>query len=239
MEKKYLIAICDILGFKSLFENKLYGLTWLHNKMGNISSSIVHSVYKDFYPFPIELKKLRQISQIGIAWFSDTILLFTKEDTNDQVKELVNSVGYLISDNMNFRETRLRVGISYGDAIMDDSNEIYLGKPIIEAHQLEKKQKWAGGAISKSAEHRILSIQDNEIQNWLVNYDVPVEENKFEKLFAINWTQNPNHPKSIKWKGGKDQPTVEEEINEKDIVLKWKNTNKFHIDVCKTCKSVF
>lgn len=237
MENYYLIAVCDILGFKSLFDNKLFSLNWLYNSMGQISMSIGHSVYKDFVPFPKTLKDLRRICPVGVTWFSDTVLLFTKEDTDEQVNELINCVGYLISDNMRFKETRLRAGVSYGEAIMDDNNEIYLGKTLIEAYELEKKQKWAGGAISKAAEQRIFSIQDGVIQNWLINYDIPIEENKFENMYAINWTQNPSHPKFIKWKGGKDHPTSEEEISEKDIVLKWRNTNKFHKDVCATCKS--
>jgi len=232
-----LIAVCDILGFKSLFESKVFSLNRLYNKLGNISSSIGHSVYKDFVPVPKKLKDLRRICPVGVTWFSDTVLLFTKKDTDEQVIELINCVCYLISDNMRFKETRLRAGISYGEAIMDDNNEIYLGKPLIEAYELEKKQEWAGGAITKSAEQRILSIQDEGIQNWLINYDVPIKDNKFENMYAINWTQNPYHPRFIKWKGGKDQPTSKEEICKKDIVLKWRNTNNFHKDVCTTCKS--
>lgn len=238
MSKNHLIAVCDILGFKSLFNDNKYPLDWLYNKMGNISSSIAHSVYKDFYPFAKKLNKLRKISPLGIAWFSDTVLLFTREDTNEQVKEFISCVGYLVSDNMLFRETRLRAGISYGEAIMNDSNEIYIGKALIEAHELEKKQKWAGCALTESAERRILPLNNNEILNWLINYDVPIDENKFENRYVINWTQNSNHPENILWKGGKDQPTPEEEISEKEIVLKWRNTNKFHKDVCRIHKSV-
>lgn len=89
----------------------MYSLNWLHNKLGHISSAIGNSVYKDFYPFPIELKRLRRISPLGIAWFSDTVLIFTKDDTNEQVREFINCVGYLIGINMLFRETRLRAGI--------------------------------------------------------------------------------------------------------------------------------
>jgi len=236
MDKKHLIAVCDILGFRSLFDSKMFSLNWLYNRMGHISSSIGHSVYKDFDPPPKNLKDLRRICKIGVAWFSDTVLLFTKEDTDEQVVELINCVGYLISDNMKFKETRLRAGVAYGEAMMDYKNDIYLGKALIEAYELEQKQKWAGGAITKSAERRIMPIQNELIHNWLIKYDVPIEDNESAKLYAINWTKKPKHQKFIRWKDGREQPTPEEELAKKDIVLKWRNTNKFHNDVCSVCK---
>ena len=243
MNKNYLIAVCDILGFSKLFDDEKNSLDIITDRyVGYLKRSLMHTIYKDFFPDNIPtLEKVRRNSDIGIAWFSDTILLYTKEDTNEQCKTLLQNIGWLIFENMStpHNATRLRVGISYGEAFIDEKNETFLGKPIVEAYKLENKQKWSGGALTKKAEERfgnyLASL--NPVESWVVPYDVPVGDNTTEKLLAINWTNgiHNNTMKDFYWRYDRHEPSQKECIEHPDVIEKWKNTKEFHKNNCRHC----
>ena len=129
------------------------------------------------------------------------------------------------------RNTRIRAGISYGETSTDEEEEIYIGKSIVDAYKLEKKQKWIGGALSKKAEERfgdyLASL--NPAESWVIPYDVPVENGLKEKLLAINWTIGSHHSslRNFNWKKDKPEPTEKDYLEQPDIFEKWRNTKEF------------
>ncbi len=237
MKKNYSIAICDILGFSNLVINSPVE-TIVDKYVSYLRRALSHSLYKDDFPDEIpSLDYLQQNKTIGVAWFSDTVVLFTKEDTDEHLMDLLSTVGWFVFECM-FSERRVRCGIAYGEAYIDTDEDIYVGPPIIEAYKLEQRQAWSGGALAQSVIDRLprIAMTGETIDWWIVPYGVPKTGGGIVSKYAINWTIGTHPPTySIDWSRSSLEPSLEERKSKPKIVEKWENTRKFHHDVCMYC----
>jgi len=233
--KKYMVAVCDILGFGE-YVKSTPAQTVVDSSLSFFHKTLCHSIYK--ISFPKEkpsLQELRKQSRLGLAWFSDTVLLYTRNDTNEDCKELINTVAWLLFENMFSPFTRIRAGISYGESYMDTVNEMYIGKAIVEAFEIEKNQAWAGGALTTAAEQR---IPDHALKgsrfNWhLVRYPVPMKnDKKVQSSLAVDWTFGDHNGFDLRY--SKNHNNIISEEN--DIFKKWENTVQFHSAICCWCR---
>jgi hypothetical protein len=130
MKAKYTIAVCDILGFSSLVERASLDdivndtLTWL-------SKALHHSLHGgNFSDGSMTLTELQAHPNVGLSWFSDTILLFTRRNDNDCLQSLLQCLSWLLFETMYVSTVRVRCGISYGEAFIDPENSLFVGLPI-------------------------------------------------------------------------------------------------------------
>lgn len=236
----HLVAICDILGFSKLVTQ--HSAEEIKDRYFNeVRKSVQFAVEKDYYPLkPTSLKNLNLNNELGIAWFSDSILIYTQKDDEKTCLKFLQTIGWLIFLNMQQPYTRLRVGVSYGPAIMNSDEQIFIGLPIVEAYNLEKKQKWSGGALTKKVEERfgnyLASL--NPVESWVIPYSIPMANGQKENLLAINWTigiHNSPGWREFYWKQNKPFPDDEEKNLQSDVIEKWINTKEFHSRVCWHC----
>ena len=122
---------------------------------------------------------------VGQAVFSDTVLIYSLSDDKIGYENVIYVVTHLLAAPIEIPHLRFRIGVSYGEFYHDVQNSIYVGKALIEAHALGKRQKWCGGAFTKSAEERINETDAD--RGYLTDYEVPVESNKTESHLVINW----------------------------------------------------
>jgi hypothetical protein len=144
--------------------------------------------------------ELRKHPLIGFDWFSDTVLLYTREDTDDHCRELCATVAWLTFETMLRSDVRVRCGVAYGEAHIDEGNGIYVGRPIVEAHELEKAQIWAGGAFTESAVNRLPQIaRGGKVFDWfVVPYRVPLKMEGGATNLAVDWKGDPfRFPSSV------------------------------------------
>jgi hypothetical protein len=84
----------------------------------------------------------------------------------------------------------LRIGIAFGECTIDPENDIYIGQPIVDAHRIEQRQEWIGGAFHPSCWN--LGKFQERIENTAtaINYPVPVKPNASGPplAHALNWT---------------------------------------------------
>lgn len=240
MHNLYTIAVCDILGFSNLVEtNPLDRVVDI--AIGWLRKAFSHSIHKNGFPNDVPtLSELQDQTNLGIAWFSDTILLYTLRDTDKCLQSLLSTLGWLIFETIFVPETRIRCGVSYGIAYIDQENSIYVGMPLIEAYQLEREQAWSGAALTPSAVQRIPKLARNGKfpEWWVIPYKVPLKKKKYIDTLAINWTVGV-HPPSFEfphWSKQSLEPTEADWKNIHDICEKWKNTKEFHNSVCRWCK---
>ncbi|MCX5824672.1 MAG: hypothetical protein NTY86_14515 [Deltaproteobacteria bacterium] len=180
-------------------------------------------------------------SSVGLAWFSDTILLFTREDTDECLRELLQTVEWLLFATINTPTTRIRAGIAYGDAFIDQKNAMYVGEPIIDAYLLEKQQQWSGAALTKSASERVPELaRKGGIPEWpILPYNVPLKNNKTFFTLAVNWTCGIHDQLPFYWLGKNEEPTSEDWLSRPSVCEKWQNTRQFHLDVCDQCREIW
>jgi hypothetical protein len=191
MRDHYLIAVCDILGFSKLVESQSLDSV-INDGVGWFRKALRHSILGG--PFPTEpppTQDLETNAHVSVVWFSDTIVLFTKHDTDEAVGELLQAVASLLFETILEGVTKVRAGLAYGEAFMDSSNSIYVGQPIIEAYRLEKMQQWAGAALAPSACARLATCgREGEIARWWVTqWDVPLKAGASMKTLAVNWNK--------------------------------------------------
>jgi hypothetical protein len=238
MYSKYTIALCDILGFSDLVKgNQLDAV--VDNVLGWFRKALHHSINKNGWPEIVpNFDEIDKNSRIGLAWFSDTILLFTREDTDESLQELLQTVEWLLFETMLYN-TRMRAGIAYGEAFIDPKNAMYVGAPIIDAYQLEQQQQWSGAALTKSAAERVPEYARNgKFADWpILPYNVPLKENHKINTLAVNWTYGIHNQPLFRWSKKSDEPTSEDRASKPSVCEKWQNTKQFHLDVCDQCRS--
>lgn len=239
MQRKSLIAVCDILGFSNLVETVDLGSV-VQNAIGWFRKALHHSVQKGIFPHEVPtLRDLNSHQLVGVAWFSDTILLYTKEDSDEAVRELLSIVAWLLFETMIQGITRVRAGIAYGDVFLDPENSLYVGMPIVEAYRLEQAQQWSGAALCPSAEQRIPEVaRSGRFADWWITpYEVPLKEGRKISALAVNWNQGIHAPGwRMSWSSASPEPTPADWALNPGTCEKFVNTRAFHEAHCHDCR---
>jgi hypothetical protein len=236
MKAQYMIAVCDILGFSSLVESNSLD-TVVDHVQGWFREALYLSIHKDASPDKIpQARDFEGHEHIGVAWFSDTILLYTLKDNDEAVRQLIMTVGWLIFLTIT-STTRIRGGLSYGEAFIDKENAIFIGNPIVEAYHLEQSQQWAGAALTHAACERIPEYARSGNAEWLIiPYNVPLKNNTTFDTFAINWTWGIHQPDwRMEWSMASEFPSDKDWEEQPDICEKFINTKRFHDKFCWVC----
>ena len=232
-----MVAVCDILGFAQMVETQPLDAV-VNNAIGWFRKSLHHSLHKDGFPNDIpELKELERHTDVGVAWFSDTVLLYTLRDDDACIQNLLTTVGWLLFETIVTGRTRIRAGISYGEAYIDPKNSLFVGNPIIDAFHLEQEQQWSGAALTNSAKERIPSaVQSGRFADWWVMpYSVPLKKGNKDML-AVRWTWGSHHPSwKLIWSDSQEEPNDKDWAERPDICEKFANTKAFHDETCKWC----
>jgi len=239
MRNQYLIAVCDILGFSTLVEkNSLDDV--VSGALGWFRKALHHSLHKRDFPSEVPAKTAFVGNEhVGVAWFSDTVLLYTRRDDDEAVQQLILTIGWLLFETMIGGNTRIRGGISYGEAYIDEANSIFVGKPIVEAYRLEQQQQWSGAALTATGSNRIPEhIRSGQYADWwVVPYDVPLKTGATLRTLAINWTWGFHDPTwRLRWSKSADVPTELDWQTQPDICEKFTNTKRFHDAICRECR---
>lgn len=230
--KKYFIGFIDILGFSKLIENKSIKLLQIYKSLERILIDLksIHltgfsnksymftdkngkKITKNTKIIKNTPKYSQEILENYMVNFSDSIIFYIEIVSNlgDNIERfksicwLINefiAIAILHPNNQECFELPLRGAISYGDAIIDNNNNIHIGKPIVDSYLLSEHQNWMGGAIhpNKDIEKYIKPLigYDNEI----LLYKVPINQNsndtkcyEIETKYSLNWV---NHHHSNK-----------------------------------------
>jgi hypothetical protein len=179
------IALLDILGFKALIEEmtpeQLYEAT-----LGHFAEMLERAA------------DLHYRGEIKSAAFSDSLFLWSfaqpmpdgQPDAFACVEDMCITVYWLMHAAMR-RCIPLRGAIAYGHCLVADGPLGFIGKPIVEAYQLERAQAWAGVSLHPSAAVHLGTIEEmyGAEMRPFVRYDVPMSQGGTKSLVAIKWPQ--------------------------------------------------
>jgi hypothetical protein len=186
MSENHVVAVCDILGYSSLVrEHSLQELVNYH--LGNIHNVIYSSIpgYEANTRAPSQIDLLKS-GTVGHFSFSDTVILYSLNDDRDGRRNVLDAVFRLLCIPMNTPYYRYRIGIAYGEMYVNRDEDIYVGKALIEAHDLEVLQEWSGASLTDSAADLFKDcFPENSM---LVDYDVPIKGDTTKRLSVVNWT---------------------------------------------------
>jgi hypothetical protein len=233
--KERMVAVLDILGFSTLLkERSLEDIVAIYRRL--FVRALHYAIHKKDAPADLRLDALAEEAPVGIAWFSDTVFVYSRSGSPHDLRVFMEVVAWMLFFTVFDPKIRLRCGIAYGRVYTDEANRLYFGQPFADAHDLEARQQWSGGALTDSA-RRALPPGAVDIHDfYLTEYDVPVKDGT-ERLLAVDWTRGIHDPTTFPWSPASPEPTAED-LSTPDMARKaekWRNTRRFHSDVCKFC----
>jgi len=229
-----MVACCDILGFKKLVKSKPLD-ELLKGELARFYELLIFSLtqkwkdLKDLAQFPEfrgEQKRVR------IAWFSDTYLIYGIGDDEDSHYNVIETVWWLVSVTMD-TATPVRAGVAYGEFYDKPENELYVGKALVEAYELEQAQEWVGGALSPKAARKTPQDAMCHLKEYRVPLKTETAASPTCKTLAFDWTLIEHEAGICDERIQRAKSCARE--GAQSIVRKWENTSRFHVETCVSC----
>lgn len=187
--KNRYLAFIDILGFKAIFD-KLGDPEMLGDQMSVMLQSSIRSALSRANVEVDDDSDLNVLSDIKVYQFSDSIVLYTEDDSHDSLMNIIITLNLLFAQSI-IRGFPLRGALTQGKLYVKGS--VVVGDALIRAYKLESRQEWAGLVID-------CELQDTELQLLLeqklvieceVSMKDELDKTKIlqEKQIVINWPQ--------------------------------------------------
>lgn len=152
----------DIMGFSKLIEN--------------LSNSSLNSIINDWISLIYQAADECNISRIQLL--SDTVYA-AANDSKEELSKLIAFSRILLNKGIK-RLLPIRGAISFGHYNWD---KLVYGKAVLDAHRLEKNQRWIGVTLQNSI---LLSNEENE-KFGLLRYPVPLLEKSSLIHHSVIW----------------------------------------------------
>lgn len=123
---------------------------------------------------------------IKIVTFSDTIILFTKTNTQSELRALIVLVTEMFHKAI-VNCVPVRIGISLGKFYFNDLKSMYAGPALIEAYRVGERSQWLGITLADSVKDAAIKLNmKNKNSKVIVNWDIPCKTGNING-YAINW----------------------------------------------------
>ena len=155
------IAYFDILGFSNLVEN--FPVDYVCKK------------YKE----AIEKGKEHSIT-CRFKYFSDSFIFYVKANSQDSFYGISNASTFFF-EAMFHKEIPLRGCLHFGHFYIDENNNVFFGKALIDTYRWAEQQNWIGFVLSDEARQKSSGFSDFH-DFWFQEYDVPYKDSKIRKL---------------------------------------------------------
>jgi len=156
----------------------------------------------------------------GYAYFSDTIFLWCPL-APPFVDDFVGRCSSMICEALAM-DIPLRGALTLGDAVLDSGSNFFVGKPIVEAANLEKGQNWIGLTLGNTAIWSPFLAQIHG--TGIIEYPPPMKAGfeKFASPIVVDW------PRRWRDSHGCCPASKLQELNEDPSKsLYWSNTIQF------------
>ena len=242
-ESKRLVAVCDIMGFSRLVRSTPLEQI-VEGHVRRLFLIIENSITQEEPIISFEsVRSLRSGKRVGVAWFSDTILIYGLDDSDLSCSHVIEAVGWLLFRSFfDTPQTRIRAGVGYGKFYSDNDRSLFVGDALVDAYQAERTQNWIGGALSRTACERLRLSSPMSGHNWLRRDTPPVKpevQDAFLGDVVIDWTFGSHDFMDIPWSPSNPEPSAKELEDIPDICEKWLNTKRFHQRACQWCRIAY
>ncbi|PWI28846.1 hypothetical protein DI383_14620 [Flavobacteriaceae bacterium LYZ1037] len=138
------VAFLDLLGFKDKVMRKTH--SDIYDELSNISAS--KKKLEELSPITNEGHYFAD-SDIYIVSFSDSVVLFSKNDSYINFEYFLVSLRFLFSNAIR-SNIAIKGGIAHGEISLNKSEQIYFGQPIIDAYLIEEDVNYLGVSCHNS-----------------------------------------------------------------------------------------
>lgn len=222
-----MVAVCDVLGYGEYI--KRHSLDEAITHIRSIKDLARKSILTGYTPDG-------DITEfVGHMTFSDTVVFYSLRDNILAFEHLIFAALRILAVPLLYPQYRFRIGISYGEFHYDNQENLYVGKALVDAHELEKKQEWIGAVLSQEAFEKVETTAGGRV--YLMKYNVPLKNDERESLYVINWTLA-RHDAVANERLFQREHNIPSPNQEMNIERKLRNTEQFHTDVCLQCREL-
>lgn len=203
LENQHFVAHIDILGMSALV-GKDPELAW------QLLSSLVKArkkAHATIRTIRATAERIEPDKQIQAVTFSDTILLFTQGEKDNDLRALIMMSTDFLSVALNLC-VPIRIGISVGTFFFNLEESMYAGPALIEAYHLGEKAQWIGITTSEEVYHRSIKAKlSSGLSHGVICTKIPHRDG-LKEGYAVNW------PISLRDSINTSFPVTAEEIYE-------------------------
>lgn len=163
------VAFLDILGFKKLVENSFHGDLMEKFEFITEKKNIINNGKDD------------KIKPINIVAFSDSIVIFSKNDTFETFEVFLYAVSWIFSEIIK-EKIPIKGAFAHGLMTADFSKEIFFGMPLIKAYEIEELTHFMGLVPHDSIINYIDAAADKLKQDVFINQTINMKTEKGESF---------------------------------------------------------
>ena len=192
--KRRYVAYLDIMGFKewvastetlhlyealTAFNKDITDIINQHNKVNFTASRRKNEASESEGPV-----QMANGSEILISQFSDSIILYSMDDSVDSLKAISKiTKSIFVSAIKRERPIPLRGALALGIMTCDPNKQVFFGQALIDAYQLEENIIYYGFVVHHTAEQSVISHQELGLY---VNKSLPFRSGSIEH-FELEW----------------------------------------------------
>lgn len=187
------VAHIDILGMRAMVSRDpetawkvLSGLANVRDHIGKIQLTNISSAQQQMLA-----------ESVFSVMFSDTIVLFTKTESDNDLQALLIASAEILHKAM-CAYVPVRIGVAAGEFFFNIEDSLYLGPALIEAYEIGEASQWLGvrttEAVYKQATHANFKSGAKDI---VIPTSIPTKLG-FVPGYALNWVAMFKHDFKVK-----------------------------------------
>jgi hypothetical protein len=176
------VAHIDILGMRAMMSRDaetawkvLSGLANVRDHLSQLQLSFIETARQE-----------RLGERVMVVMFSDTIVLFTKSESNEDLQSILIALGEFMHKAMlNF--VPVRAGLVGGQFFFNIKESMYAGPALIEAYEIGEAAQWLGIVTTREIyEQSIQAGFKSGIADIVVAANIPIKSGSVAG-FAVDW----------------------------------------------------
>jgi hypothetical protein len=131
--------------------------------------------------------------RVAAFTFSDTILIFTKGDDEDDLRAMLIVCLELFSQILH-GSVPVRLGVAHGLFVFNGDEGLFVGPPLVKAHDLGEEAQWIGAVLDETVADRARRLNpgffsDRELP-LVVDWSVPVKSGSSAPVAVLGWPRS-------------------------------------------------
>jgi hypothetical protein len=187
------VAHIDILGMREMVRRDpemawqvLSGLAKVRDHVNNLHIEKIETA-----------EKHALAQKVFSVMFSDTIVLFTKTESNDDLQAILIAAGEILHKAM-CSFVPVRIGVSQGQFFFNIEESMYAGPALIKAYEIGESAQWIGIVTTEEILEQALAAKFMVgKEDLVIRASIPTERG-FIAGCALNWVSAYRHDFKVK-----------------------------------------